>query len=943
MKQLGLRRLVRAASLCLTAATVGSLSPDPPSFFPDPIATIGRDPWGLFAYDLNADGKLDVISANGGSVSVLMGKGDGTFSAERRYAELSLIRPWGLDAGDFTGDGYADIVVGDYDAGTVSLLRGGPDGVFTPDAGALVVQPGCAAVLMRDFNGDGNNDLAVAGFYQISVHLGNGDGTLSAPIDFPTFPLSGYAMSAGDLDGDGVLDLAVSGGYVEGLILRGAGDGSFVQAGVLDESTDVDLGDVNQDGWLDLVTADRTGHLQVRLNAAGSGFPNVSILTHQDQLGWASSAVVDINGDGILDVAVGGPTHLSAFVGAGNGTFQGPTNVPSAWGDTMASGDFNRDGREDFVMVHPIVGSVNPNTEIALHFGQADGTIGLQSILVRTDLPAYAFAFGDLNEDGIDDIVAALRGGYPVNPGTLAVFLGNGHGGYTWVGGPEIISNPYDLALGDLNGDGHLDVVTASTGIWSCVPGPFGPVCDLLFFSDTRSYLGLGDGTFEWRSSFDPGNSGPLALADLDGDDVLDLAHTSEGGILVRHGAGDGTFEPPREHHTSNVTPHRIDAADVNADQIPDLVVGDSRMIWLLLGQPGGFAEARSLAAVNGAYGVTPTDLNDDGHPDIAALDQNRFLLLYGHGDGTFESVVFPSEHFQDGLGVGDFDEDGYVDLATLWAGLNIYSGGGSVPYSEAHRFRAYDSRGWIVTHDINRDGHLDIAASGNEGIRIHMNLLPPPNTPPQAVASAPAVAECGTFAGAAITLDGSASSDVDSTAGTTDDIVSYQWFEQTPSGEVPLGEGAITTVTLPLGSHTVGLRVTDAAGESGEALMGIEVVDTTPPTLTMSSPISILWPPTHRLVEVRPVLTATDLCGPATASITSASSSEPVDAPGHLDGFTSPDVVVPGDGSVKLRAERDARGPGRVYTVQVTAVDASGLAATGGLEVHVPHDQRPR
>jgi hypothetical protein len=135
---------------------------------------------------------------------------------------------------------------------------------------------------------------------------------------------------------------------------------------------------------------------------------------------------------------------------------------------------------------------------------------------------------------------------------------------------------------------------------------------------------------------------------------------------------------------------------------------------------------------------------------------------------------------------------------------------------------------------------------------------------------------------------------------------------------------------------------VTDAAGASDEALVGLEVVDTTPPALTLTAPLTALWPPDHRLVQVRPVLAATDACGAVEASITSATSSEPADAWGLTDGMTRPDIVMGDDGSVWLRAERDARGPGRIYTIHASAVDASGLTAGAGLDVLVPHDRRP-
>jgi len=219
-------------------------------------------------------------------------------------------------------------------------------------------------------------------------------------------------------------------------------------------------------------------------------------------------------------------------------------------------------------------------------------------------------------------------------------------------------------------------------------------------------------------------------------------------------------------------------------------------------------------------------------------------------------------------------------------------------------------------------------------------------NEPPTAAFSGGGSVECTGPDGALVGLNGSASSDPDSTPGTNDDIASYAWYENygTP-GERLLGSGPTLAVTLPLGEHAMTLKVTDRAGASGTAMTPVTVADTQPPSLTVYSEPAILWPPTHEMVPVHLRLAAQDRCDPSVRTLlVSVTSSEADDAAGNGDGATANDVqdVDPGsaDADVLLRAERDSKGSGRVYTLTYRALDAAGNQATGLATVTVPHDQ---
>ena len=218
-------------------------------------------------------------------------------------------------------------------------------------------------------------------------------------------------------------------------------------------------------------------------------------------------------------------------------------------------------------------------------------------------------------------------------------------------------------------------------------------------------------------------------------------------------------------------------------------------------------------------------------------------------------------------------------------------------------------------------------------------------NRAPRAAAGADATLECASPQGAVTVLDGSGSTDDDSSPGTNDDIVSFRWFEDAglPS-QTFLGSGPILEVTLPLGGHDITLRVTDAAGASAEDTLRIVVVDTMPPTLTIDVSPALLWPPNHRMVDVTATVAASDLCGAASVMLTSVSSSEPDDAAGVGDGATLGDIagadLGTADVAFQVRAERDSRGAGRTYTVVYAATDGAGLVITATSHLFVPHDQ---
>jgi hypothetical protein len=342
-----------------------------PSFSPATSYAVAPNPQAVVTADFNNDEVLDlaVASESSSEVRVLLGNPDGTFQPALTSATGSVVPPHSLAVGDFNDDGLLDLATGNgrddsYGPFDVSVLLGIDDGTNRgtgrfETSTSMPMSETPVSVAVGDFDGDGNLDLGVTGFYWVAgsahVFLGNGAGGLSAPNTTPLGPEYHHSAAVADFNGDGIDDLATT-NFDSGTVsvLLGNTSGYLQPPSGFNAGTDpyaVAAGDVNGDGHIDLVAAG--GSVGVLLGDGSGGFsgPN-NYATNSPS---TSVVLGDFTRDGHLDVATTNTLsyEVSVLYGGGNGSFSTP--IVTAFGQTpwaIAAGDFNGDTWLDVATAH---------------------------------------------------------------------------------------------------------------------------------------------------------------------------------------------------------------------------------------------------------------------------------------------------------------------------------------------------------------------------------------------------------------------------------------------------------------------------------------------------------------------------------------------------------------------------------------------------------------
>jgi Bacterial Ig-like domain (group 3)/FG-GAP-like repeat len=527
--------------------------------------------------------------------------------------------------------------------------------------------------------------------------------------------VSNFAVA--DLNGDGKLDVVVANTCVSGSacgpggagsvgVLMGNGDGTYQPAVIYYSYSgvvaSVAVADINGDGKPDVLVGGTCasgicateGVVSVLLGNGDGTFRQGGYSASSS--GAGALAVADVNGDGKVDViSVGG--SIGVLLGNGDGTFQ-PQVVYNSGGegaDSVAIADVNGDGKADLVVSNQFMTQGKANGGVGVLLGNGDGTFQAAVSYDAGGMQAYSVAVADLNGDHHPDIVVTTF--YAANAynndyadGSVGVLLGNGDGSFQPVvnyysGGGQT----YGVAIADLNGDGKPDLLVANTSVGKGSGGNDNTLGVL---------LGKGDGTFRHAISYATGAIGAFSVvvADVNGDgkaDALMTEHYPDPGgpaaVGVVLGNGDGTFRAPVIYQSGGYDDNTIAAADVNGDGKLDLVIA-----------------SQGVSCTGCVGGVS---------------------VLMGNGNGTFQSQVSYGTGTTNptySVAVADVNGDGKPDIvaaSSCISNVNCVSSVAVLLNNGDGTFKPavnYASNGQaahsVAIGDVNGDGKPDIVVANS-------------------------------------------------------------------------------------------------------------------------------------------------------------------------------------------------------------------------------------
>lgn len=627
------------------------------------------------------DGRLDVVAfSQGQQLSVLFGSAAGFVLGPS--TDLFGVIPTAVASGDWDRDGLVDLAIGDS-SNFLSSWRGQADGTFQLVGSPVNVELSPRALVRVDLNRDGWADLVVVGenIQQAGVGrvlYGNGDGTFTRTPDLFDTGFGSVAVAAGEITGDGFVDLAVANeGTSEVYILRGDGSGGFTV---------------------------------LRRLPVGQA-PN-------------AVALVDLDGNGRLDLVVTNTNSdsVSVFLGQGNGSFnpvgEFPVGPVAATPRGLALGDVDGDGKLDALVAN------NFSFDVSVLRGDGRGGFSPPRGFVA-DAEPLGVLVGDVDGDGLDDAVALTRGSG--NSPTAAFLRSLGSRGLAGVENVALTGGPTQVAVADLERDGLPDLLVSQGGSGGRGGG-------------ARLLASLGDAGFgRAREETSAGDAVAIVAGDFDGDlraDVALINRFPASITLLRQQPGGG-FQVlgPIPHQAGSV--NTAVAADFNGDGRTDLALagqGDGGgVVQVFLGNALSLQELAPVGVGNLPLGLDFGDFNGDGRLDLITANNGsaNVSILLGNGDGRFQA---PTSRGVSGgpraISVADFDRDGLEDIAVSTIqppSVNVFFGDGTgrFPTSLARPLSvgSGDIPSSVFARDFDGDGAPDIVVAGetNNSVRLFL------------------------------------------------------------------------------------------------------------------------------------------------------------------------------------------------------------------------------
>ncbi len=653
--------------------------------------------------DMNNDGYDDevLVYRNPARIDVHMGDSKGRFLPPTT-TPLSGVPTLVLEIADFDGNGILDVAVG-VRPRTIEILLGDGRGRLIPvTRGDTFEEPLFSGT--GDFDHDGNLDIAVgAGFCcgSVVLLLGDGRGRFSihrvASVDQELF---GFAV--GDLNGDDNLDIAISewqnvkNPYCVDEFARVLfGDG---RGGILFEF-ERDIGQVGQlfirdhdgDGNQDLLIA----RSRPRFGPAGSEIAYV--LPGDGQGGFSDGMSIDpcfgtfysarqrdLDGDGVLDLyGWASNSYLIAF-GRADGGFD--CQQVSGIG-TMRDGDLNGDGFVDLLFR-------GGSGAYEVQWGAGNRVFHARLPEVLRDHPIRDVLAGDFNEDGATDLVITGEVRGPILGSQ--VLLGDGRGEF--VVGYDLVETGARILSGDLNGDGHLDLILGNSVL-----------------------LGTGTEVFNQRSSL-PEIQDYGELGDFNKDGRLDLLYprrnVNETVLLLGDGTGGfSTFATIPALPGVVLRPNEpLAVVDWDDDGNLDYIQGSHSLTVRFGDGAGQFTDSFTLPDARISSRPILGDFNEDGHVDLAHLHRDPgagISVIFGNGERSLRGpwrIVIDLE--QRALVAGDLNNDGSLDLVSAGSSastVSVFLGDGQGSFSEDAIATAAFVPQSLSLGDLDGDQFLDV------------------------------------------------------------------------------------------------------------------------------------------------------------------------------------------------------------------------------------------
>jgi hypothetical protein len=737
-----------------------------PAFGPPAIYS-SRSVRSLAIADFDVDGKLDLVALNygdPGSLSLYVGDGTGALSLRSTIFQRGR-RPNALAAGDFNGDGRPDLVIAngsnvegiatvylnnnllfdqqvrlrwtsigpDSNATSVAAADVNADGkldvVLTKtDFNGVLVSLGDGAgnfsgfksygtggffplhVVARDFNGDGQIDLAVANLNgesggNVALLLGDGAGAFGTPTTYAAGP-SPSSIAAGDFNSDNKLDLAVaSGGGQNVSILLGDGAGGFaapasVSTGGTAEGRALVAVDVNGDGKIDLAVANRQEGNVVVLLGDGAGSFNQSTAYNTGAANPFVIAASDLNGDALPELLVGHETSqkISVFL-----------NTCGA-GDNAATLNFNAPGYVVEETTSSVTVTVNRN-----------GPLGGTATVNYATSDGGAFNSSD----------------YKATTGTLSFAPGEASRTFT----VEIVNDAVDEPI-------ETFFVTLSNPTGAAVAANASAATIHIIDDDPTPALAVGDASV---AEGDGGPASALFTVTLSGASsaqvqvnytTSDLAATA--GVDYVGASGTITFAPGETARTISIAVNGDTVAEVSESFLFTLsapvnaTIADAQGVGTILEDDAGCPAPSFAAAANvdiaTPLGLVSGDFNRDGKTDVAAIDyaSGSLKVRLGDGAGAFGAAAsFPVGEAPRSLALGDFNLDGKTDIAVSRSavsgpeGISILLGNGAGGFAPATSVGTGPLPYFVAIGDFNLDARPDLlvvsAGPGSGAVAVQL------------------------------------------------------------------------------------------------------------------------------------------------------------------------------------------------------------------------------